>query len=114
MTERRRLNDEQLKTLDALITEVAQRNIAQQGRVPIEEWSDEADAISEICDNLVVDMAPEVQDQLIFTPGAAEIEAVGPGDILDRLPGTVAERFRAAGPMPSLEDLILIRRNQAS
>jgi hypothetical protein len=113
MTERRRLSDEQLKTLDALITEVARRNIAKQGRTPLEEWSDEADAIADIGDDAVFEIGPIVAGgpDVGGDPGEFAIQADG-GDILDLLPARVAERFRAAGPMPSLEDLILIRRNQ--
>jgi hypothetical protein len=108
MAERRRLSDEQLKTLDALIAEVARRNITDQGRVPVEDWWDEVNAAAHELATAITGYADEATDVLtqvdisIAAPG-------GPVEILDQLPASDVEKFREAGPMPSLEDLILIR-----
>jgi hypothetical protein len=113
MAERSRLSEDQLKAMDALIAAVARRNIADQGRVPVEDWWDEAQALA--ANMNVVQVVPDAIFQAIhdFFAGNDPIVDLPVGDVTDgpgRLPASVIERFREAGPMPSLEDLILIRR----
>jgi hypothetical protein len=123
MTERRRLSEEQLRGLDSLIAVVARQKIAGEGRPVVEDWWDVAEAFAEEAAEHFAQNTQEIAEwaadnpELLAAVGAAAAGAIGGlAEVTDQLPAgtvfpaSVVDTFRQAGPMPSLEDLVLIRQ----
>jgi hypothetical protein len=114
--ERKPLTGEQLKALDALIDEVARRKFQEgdDAERPIGDWMEVAEdfahgamAAAE-AGGYIHQAAEYVAEHPEIVAAMATALAFRP-DYIDELPQELVAKLEEAGPLPSLEELILIR-----